>query len=158
MRSLYLGLFLVPSLVSAYSFEFNSAPRQCQNLSISITGSGSPPYNLLIIPVGPTPLPNSVEARKITQYNFTGTENTLSSQLKFPENSQFVAVVCLCFASRFKTVLVFQNISISLLLPRMALSCSNAEYSLGLSVRLQNVSALASFCQAPRVGVDQVIA
>ena len=97
MRSLYLGLLLTPSLVSAYSFVFNSAPRQCQNMSVSITGSGSPPYSLLIIPVGPTPLANSVEVRKITQLNFTGTESSLSTQLKFPENSQFVAVVSSSF-------------------------------------------------------------
>ncbi|KAI0350822.1 hypothetical protein OH77DRAFT_1379477, partial [Trametes cingulata] len=79
------------ALASAYSFVFKNTPRQCQNLELDITGSGSPPYTALIIPTGPTPLPNSIEARRITEVSFTNT--TASFQLKFPENSQFVAVV-----------------------------------------------------------------
>ncbi|KAI0349209.1 hypothetical protein OH77DRAFT_1507547 [Trametes cingulata] len=86
-------LAVVPyaALASAYSFVFKNTPRQCQNLELDITGSGSPPYTALIIPTGPTPLPNSIEARRITEVSFTNT--TASFQLKFPENSQFVAVV-----------------------------------------------------------------
>ncbi|KAL7277349.1 hypothetical protein ACG7TL_009208 [Trametes sanguinea] len=79
---------------SAFSFNFKTTPRQCQNLTIDITGSGQPPYSLLIIPFGPTPLPNSIEARRITEVPFTNSSATeVSFQLKFPENSQFVAVV-----------------------------------------------------------------
>ncbi|KAH9899276.1 hypothetical protein C8Q73DRAFT_663041 [Cubamyces lactineus] len=81
------------ALAAAYSFNFKNTPRQCQNLEIGITGSGKPPYSVLIIPFGPTPLPNSIEARRITDVSFNGTESSVSFQLKFPENSQFVAVV-----------------------------------------------------------------
>lgn len=93
MLSSLLTLVLLPSLSFAYSFTFSSVPKQCADLSLSISGSGSPPYSLLIIPFGPTPLPNNIEARKITQQNFTGTSSSLTFQLKFPANSQFVAVV-----------------------------------------------------------------
>ncbi|KAI0792354.1 hypothetical protein C8Q75DRAFT_706106, partial [Abortiporus biennis] len=89
-----LSFLLLPSLSLAYSFEFTSIPRQCGNLSISLNGTGGvPPYRVLIIPVGPSPLPNNVEARRITQQNFTGSDTTVTFQLKFPTNSQFVAVV-----------------------------------------------------------------
>ncbi|KAI8969409.1 hypothetical protein BD414DRAFT_279700 [Trametes punicea] len=81
------------ALAAAYSFNFTSTPRQCQNLSIEIDGTGSPPYSALIIPFGPSPLPNSIEARRITNVPFSGNSTSVSFQLKFPENSQFVAVV-----------------------------------------------------------------
>ncbi|KAI0078378.1 hypothetical protein K474DRAFT_944891 [Panus rudis PR-1116 ss-1] len=94
MLALYSTLLLLPSLSLAYTFNFTSTPRQCDNLSVSISGSGGqPPYQVLIIPFGPSPLPNNVEARRITEVNFTGTSSDLSFQLKFPANSQFVAVV-----------------------------------------------------------------
>ncbi|KAI0819402.1 hypothetical protein BC628DRAFT_1342240 [Trametes gibbosa] len=80
------------ALAAAYSFNFKSTPRQCQSLDIEVTGGGSPPYSALIIPFGPSPLANSIEARRITQVAFNGTNTTASFQLKFPENSQFVAV------------------------------------------------------------------
>lgn len=86
-----LPLALLPALSLAYSFNFESTPKECDDLSISITGSGSPPYNLLIIPFGPSPLPNNVEARKIVQQSFNGTST--SFELKYPQNSQFVAVL-----------------------------------------------------------------
>lgn len=91
MRPHLLSLLLLPTLSSAYSFNFESTPRECDDLSISITGSGSPPYNLLIIPFGPSPLPNNSEVRKIVQQSFNGTST--SFQLKYPQNSQFVAVL-----------------------------------------------------------------
>ncbi|KAI0676502.1 hypothetical protein C8Q78DRAFT_26802 [Trametes maxima] len=81
------------ALAAAYSFNIKSTPRQCQNLDLEITGSGSPPYSALIIPFGATPLPNSIEARKITRVAFNGSETSASFQLKFPENSAFVIVV-----------------------------------------------------------------
>ncbi|RPD75490.1 hypothetical protein L226DRAFT_447792, partial [Lentinus tigrinus ALCF2SS1-7] len=80
------------SLAAAYSFTFSSTPRQCQNLTIDITGEGKAPYTLLLVPFGPTPLPNEIEARHITNVPFN-TSTSVSFQLKFPENSQFVAVV-----------------------------------------------------------------
>lgn len=48
---------------------------------------------MLIIPFGPSPLPNNVEARTILDMPFEGNSNTISFQLKYPANSQLVAVV-----------------------------------------------------------------
>ncbi|KDQ58743.1 hypothetical protein JAAARDRAFT_47090 [Jaapia argillacea MUCL 33604] len=73
---------LAPSLASAFSFQFTSTPQQC---------SGQPPYSVVIIPFGPSPLPNNIEARKIFQTNFTG--SSVSFKLNYPANSQFVAVM-----------------------------------------------------------------
>ncbi|KZT23656.1 hypothetical protein NEOLEDRAFT_1069029 [Neolentinus lepideus HHB14362 ss-1] len=82
---------LYPSLAAAYSFDITSTPRQCQTFGVSISGSGSPPYSLLVIPYGASPLPNNIEARRIVQQNFTG--SSTSFQLKYPTNSHFVAVM-----------------------------------------------------------------
>lgn len=94
-----LSLFVLPFLPTsqAYSWSFVHAPQQCANLSIVVNGTdGTPPYSVLIIPFGPTPLPNAIEARKIVNMPFPGTDNKVSFQLKYPADSQFVAVVC-CF-------------------------------------------------------------
>ncbi|KAI1788637.1 hypothetical protein LXA43DRAFT_629738 [Ganoderma leucocontextum] len=81
------------SFAAAYSFNIVSTPRQCENLTVQITGEGGQaPYSLLIIPFGPSPLPNAVEARRITNVPFN-TSTSVDFQLRFPENSQFVAVV-----------------------------------------------------------------
>jgi len=78
--------------VDAYSWNFHSPPQQCGNLTIDITGSdGTPPFHMLIIPFGATPLPNNIEARKITEQVFPARSG--SFQLNYPANSQFVAVV-----------------------------------------------------------------
>ncbi|KAI6124564.1 hypothetical protein EDD16DRAFT_555924 [Pisolithus croceorrhizus] len=81
------------TVVSGFSFTFTSEPQQCANLSISITGAGTPPYSVLIIPYGPSPLPNNVEARTIVYEQFPGNSSSVSFQLKYPSTSQFVAVV-----------------------------------------------------------------
>lgn len=94
-----LLLSLFPLLARAYTWQFNSQPRQCQNVSLSVMGSGQPPYNLLIIPYGPTPLPNNTEVRTIQNIPFPGNSNTLTFELNYPENSSFVAVVSCCFLS-----------------------------------------------------------
>lgn len=88
-----LSLALSASLVSGYSFTFTSQPQQCANLSLQISGSGEPPYSVLIIPYGPTPLPNNVEVRTIISQQFPGDASSLSFRLNYPANSQFVAVV-----------------------------------------------------------------
>lgn len=91
------------SLVAAYSFNIANTPRQCQNLTVDITGEGKPPYSLLLIPFGPTPLPNAIEARRITNVPFNnGTTSSVTFQLKFPENSQFVAVVSTHFTGPYR--------------------------------------------------------
>ncbi|KAM6503585.1 hypothetical protein JOM56_000528 [Amanita muscaria] len=89
-----LQLISLPTFSSAYSWVFNSAPQQCSNVSISITGSdGQPPYRVLVIPFGPTPLPNNTEVRKIIDHSFTGDSTSTTFPINFPANSQFVAVV-----------------------------------------------------------------
>lgn len=89
-----LSLLAFPALSAAYSWNFKANPQQCSNLTISISGSdGKPPYRVLIIPFGPSPLPNNVEARTILDMPFEGNSNTISFQLKYPANSQLVAVV-----------------------------------------------------------------
>ncbi|KAH9031672.1 hypothetical protein EDB85DRAFT_1865648 [Lactarius pseudohatsudake] len=85
--------FFSPRYASAYTWQFTSQPRQCQNVSIAVQGSGRPPYNLLLVPSGPTPLPNNTEVRTIQNISFTGTSTSLSFKLNYPENSSFVAVV-----------------------------------------------------------------
>ncbi|KAJ7634795.1 hypothetical protein FB45DRAFT_909876 [Roridomyces roridus] len=79
-------------LASAYSWSFASAPTQCSNVTISVSG-GSPPFSVLIIPYGPSPLPNGLEARKIQDQPFPGSDSSVSFKLNFPQFSQFVAVV-----------------------------------------------------------------
>ncbi|KAI0346612.1 hypothetical protein BDW22DRAFT_1352763 [Trametopsis cervina] len=88
MFSRYLGLLLLPSLAAAYSFNIENTPRQCQNLTVNLTGSGSPPYSLLLVPFGPSPLSTGKESRKILQQNFTG--SSVSFLLNYPTDSQFV--------------------------------------------------------------------
>ncbi|KAF8649171.1 hypothetical protein AX16_005969 [Volvariella volvacea WC 439] len=83
-----------PAPASAYTWSFRSTPQQCSNLTIEVSGNdGVPPYRVLILPFGSTPLPNGVEARRIVDQPFPGNSNSVSFQLKYPENSQFVAVV-----------------------------------------------------------------
>ena len=91
-------LLLFPLLANAYTWKFTSQPRQCQNLSLSVQGSGQPPYNLLLLPTGPNPFQNTTEFRKIHNIPFSG--NSLSFKLDYPENSSFVAVVCSSLSHR----------------------------------------------------------
>ena len=93
MISFTILLFLLPSLAAAYSFKFTSIPTQCQELSLAIDGQGSPPYQILIIPVGPSTAPDNVEVRRVIDQTFPNNGTTVSFPLRFPANSQFVAVV-----------------------------------------------------------------
>lgn len=88
-----IPLFLFPSLAAAYTFKFANVPTQCQELSLSIDGQGSPPYTVLIIPVGPSTAPNNVEVRRVVYQTFPNNSTTVSFPLLFPANSQFVAAV-----------------------------------------------------------------
>ncbi|PPQ96732.1 hypothetical protein CVT26_010285 [Gymnopilus dilepis] len=88
-----LSLSLLPT-ASAYSWTFQNTPQQCANLTLSIVGSdGTPPYEVLIIPFGPSPLANNVEARKIMQVPFGDGKTSVSFRMGYPGDSQFVAVV-----------------------------------------------------------------
>ncbi|KAJ7100257.1 hypothetical protein B0H15DRAFT_944595 [Mycena belliarum] len=80
----------LPRLSSAYTWSFSSPPTQCGNVSISVQG-GSPPYAVLVVPIGISPLPNNIEARKIQDE--TSQSAAINFQLKFPANSQFVVVL-----------------------------------------------------------------
>ncbi|KAL0960026.1 hypothetical protein HGRIS_011674 [Hohenbuehelia grisea] len=91
--SLLAALGTLP-LASSYSFNIENTPAQCQNLSISITGSGGQaPYRALIVPFGPSTLPNNIEVRRITEIPFGDGQTKVSFKLNYPENTQFVAVV-----------------------------------------------------------------
>lgn len=83
---------------NAYSWNFLSNPQQCENTTIQLSGDGGqPPYRILILPFGATPLPNSIEARTIQEEVFiSGSERSGSIKLNYPANSQFVAVVSSC--------------------------------------------------------------
>ncbi|TFK38182.1 hypothetical protein BDQ12DRAFT_124054 [Crucibulum laeve] len=90
----FLLALCLPALTSAYTWNFQEAAKQCSNLTIQISGSdGKPPYRVLILPIGPSPLPNNVEARKIVDMPFDSNATSVSFQLKYPANSQFVAVI-----------------------------------------------------------------
>jgi len=90
-----LGLSLLPQ-ANAYAWSFQQPPQQCTNLSIAVTGNdGQPPYRVLILPFGPSPLAKNVEARKIMDIPFPSGQNRVQFQLNYPANSQFVAVVSL---------------------------------------------------------------
>lgn len=83
---------------NAYSWNFRSKPQQCQDMDIELTGDGGqPPFRILVVPYGASPLPNNTEARTISEQVFArGSDTSGSVQMKFPANSQFVAVVSLC--------------------------------------------------------------
>ncbi|CAA7259384.1 unnamed protein product [Cyclocybe aegerita] len=88
-----LSLSLLPR-TKAYTWAFERTAQQCQNLTISVSGSdGRPPYRVLILPFGPSPLEGNVEVRRILDVPFPGEEREVSFQLRYPESSQFVAVV-----------------------------------------------------------------
>lgn len=88
-------LFLFPSLVHSYSWNFKSPPRQCSDLTVTVSGSdGKPPYRILIIPFGPPPFTNNTEVRRIVDQDFGGADKTeVTFKLNFPAFSQLVAVV-----------------------------------------------------------------
>lgn len=96
MSSSLLALIALPTLTTAYTWNFKTTPQQCSNLTIEISGAdGKPPYRVLILPFGPTPLGNNVEARRILDQPFSENSTSVSFKLNYPAHSQFVAVVSL---------------------------------------------------------------
>jgi len=97
MLSLILSaatVLLLPEFVSAYTWQWESVPKQCGNLSIQISG-GSPPYHVMTIPSGSTPFNNGTEVRQILDQS--SLSSLVNFQLTYPANSTFVAVVSLVF-------------------------------------------------------------
>jgi len=94
-QHLLLAAFLtvLPAFVQGYSFQLLDQPTQCGNATFQITGSGSPPYSLLLVPYGPPSTSTGVEVRHLQNLQFDSGATTLSIQFKYPANSQFVAVV-----------------------------------------------------------------
>ncbi|KAG9100091.1 hypothetical protein FRC06_004548 [Ceratobasidium sp. 370] len=87
----FLAAFhLIASLdvVRAFNFTFLTIPAQCEELSIAISG-GTPPYRLLIVPIGTLLTPP--EIRTIVDRNITGTSDTFT--FNYPAASQFVAMM-----------------------------------------------------------------
>ncbi|QRW04965.1 SKG6 domain protein [Ceratobasidium sp. AG-Ba] len=75
-------------LARAFNFTFLTIPAQCEELSIAISG-GTPPYRLLIIPIGTLLTPP--EIRTIVDRNITATSD--SFVFNYPAASQFVAMM-----------------------------------------------------------------
>ena len=86
-------LLAFPSSSLGYTWNFKSTPTQCGQLTIAINGQGKPPYSVLLLPSGPTPFPNGVEIRTIVEEKSSGDSSEITFQLKYPAESQFVAVV-----------------------------------------------------------------
>ena len=112
-----LGLSLLPQ-ANAYAWSFQQPPQQCTNLSIAVSGNdGQPPYRVLILPFGPSPLANNIEARKIMDVPFPSGQNRVQFQLNYPANSQFVAVVSLWWLISRLFVCFFCFLLFSVLFP-----------------------------------------
>ena len=92
LNAAFIVLQLLSQLTfsAAYSWHLNSTPKQCSNLSISVTGSdGVPPYHVLVVPVGPPK--TKAEVRGVIDKSFN--ENSFSFAINYPAGTQFVAVV-----------------------------------------------------------------
>jgi hypothetical protein len=118
-----LALSSLSTLSAAYTWDFASPPQQCSNLTVSLVGSGVPPYRLLVLPSGPSPFSNGVEVRKILDVPFPDDSTTVSFQLRYPANSQLVAVVSITLSFfRFRFVL-FLLLSFSFLFLFLLFRC-----------------------------------
>lgn len=101
--SFILLSFLSTQTVEAYTWAFDNPPSQCGPLSVSITDGtgGNPPFELVIIPYGPTPL-FSVEVRTVQTITFN-TSTNLNFTLNYPAASQLVAIVSLLLSLQQST-------------------------------------------------------
>ena len=122
-----LTLSSLSTLSAAYTWKFASPPQQCSNLTVSLSGSGGvPPYRLLVLPNGPTPLSSGVEVRKILDVPFPDGASSVSFKLKYPAFSQLVAVVSIFL------LLLFFSFSFIFFIFRSSDSC----YVFGFGARL----------------------
>jgi len=83
-------IFLTSQLaaVTAYTFSLASASSQCGNFTIDWTDGGTPPFEVLLVPVGHV----TPEIRTIVD-DTVQSGNSHSLTLKFPTGSRFVAVL-----------------------------------------------------------------
>ncbi|KAG6896394.1 hypothetical protein C0992_008603 [Termitomyces sp. T32_za158] len=94
MSASLFSIFAFLSLATAYTWKFDTPPQQCSNLTITVSGSdGKPPYRVLMIPFGPSPLANNIEARTIIDQPFPDGASSVSFKLNYPADSQFVAIL-----------------------------------------------------------------
>ena len=114
-----LTLSSLSTLSAAYTWKFASPPQQCSNLTVSLWGSGGvPPFRLLVLPNGPTPLSSGVEVRKIVDVPFPDGARSVSFKLRYPAFSQLVAVVSISLCFYFSSLLfsfIFPSIFVLLI-------------------------------------------
>lgn len=85
-----LWLLLSASTTSVLAFNFTTPLIQCSNVTIEWGAGGTPPYEILLVPIGHV----TPEIRTIINYqNITSPTNSFSFPLTFPAGSQFVAVL-----------------------------------------------------------------
>ena len=94
-------LFLIALILRgaySYTWSFEETASQCGQTTVAIAGGGgTPPFRLLVVPFGPSLLPNGVEPRSVLDIPFTGNQSNVQFQLTYPEGSHFVAVVRISF-------------------------------------------------------------
>ena len=94
-------LFLIALVLRgaySYTWSFEETASQCGQTTVAIAGGGgTPPFRLLVVPFGPSLLPNGVEPRSVLDIPFTGNQSNVQFQLTYPEGSHFVAVVRISF-------------------------------------------------------------
>ncbi|KAH8823286.1 hypothetical protein DL96DRAFT_1469348 [Flagelloscypha sp. PMI_526] len=90
--------FASVALAYPYTWKFENNPTQCQSLRVRIQGdwTSNPPYRLLLVPFGTWPAKYNGQQPAPQLFTFSAAENnswTLDFQLRYPVDSQLVAVV-----------------------------------------------------------------
>ncbi|KJA14564.1 hypothetical protein HYPSUDRAFT_430911 [Hypholoma sublateritium FD-334 SS-4] len=63
----------------SYTWSFEETPSQCGQLTVAIAGNdGTPPFRLLVVPFGPSLLPNGVEPRSVLDIPFSDNQSFAS--------------------------------------------------------------------------------
>jgi len=87
-----LGFVLLFPTAFGFTWDYPVAARQCSTFTVAVNGSDVVfPLKVLLVPVGPSPLP--FEVRKVVEIPFPATSLNLSFQLPYPTNSKFVGLV-----------------------------------------------------------------